>query len=74
MVMNTGSQIGYPVGDALKARVPEIEQTVVTRPVWGEYLSSTEKLTFHEENGQYVNHPFTMYSLWSLLKELQRIH
>ena len=52
------SQIGYPVGGVLKDTYPEIEQSVVTRPVWGEYLSSTEKLTFHEDNGQYVEQSF----------------
>lgn len=52
------NQIGYPVGNAIKAQYPEIEHAVVTRPVWGEYLSSSEKLTFHEENGQYVQPSF----------------
>lgn len=52
------SQIGYPVGNAIKDLYPEIEHVVVTRPVWGEYLSSSEKLTFHEENGQYVQQSF----------------
>ena len=52
------SQIGYPVGGALKDSYPEIEQCVVTRPVWGEYLSTTEKLTFHEDDGQYVQQSF----------------
>lgn len=52
------SQIGYPVGDAIKSSVPEIEHSSVTRPVWGEYLSSSEKLTFHEEDGQYVQPSF----------------
>jgi len=52
------SQIGCPVGDALKDQYPEIEHCVVTRPVWGEYLSTSEKLTFHEQNGQYVQPTF----------------
>jgi len=51
-------QIGYPVGESLKEQYPEIEDVVVTRPVWGEYLSTSEKLTFHEEDGQYVQQSF----------------
>lgn len=52
------SQIGYPVGNDLKEHYPEIEYSVVTRPVWGEYLSSSEELTFHEEYGQFVQQSF----------------
>jgi len=52
------SQVGYPIGPALKTSVPEIESVAVTRPVWGEYLSSSEKLTFHEQDGQYVQESF----------------
>ncbi len=52
------NQIGYPIGNALADQYPDIESAVVTRPVWGEYLSSTEKLTFHEEYGQYVQQSF----------------
>jgi len=51
-------QMGYPVGRAIKEKYPEIEEVVVTRPVWGEYLSSSEKRTFHENNGQYVEQTF----------------
>ena len=51
-------QIGYPVGESIKEQYPEIEDVVVTRPVWGEYLSTSEKLTFHEEDGQYVQQSF----------------
>jgi putative ABC transport system permease protein len=51
-------QIGYPVGGSLKEQYPEIEEVIVTRPVWGEYLSTSEKLTFHEEDGQYVQQSF----------------
>lgn len=52
------NQIGYPVGKAIKDNYPELEEVVVTRPVWGEYLSSSEKLTFHEDHGQYVDPTF----------------
>ncbi len=51
-------QVGFPVGGAIKGKYPEIEQSVVTRPVWGEYLSSSEKLTFHENDGQYAEQSF----------------
>ena len=52
------SQVGYPVGNAIKEKYPEIENAAVTRPVWGEYLSSSEELTFHEDDGQYVDPSF----------------
>lgn len=52
------SQIGYPVGNAIRELYPEIENVAVTRPVWGEYLSSTLELTFHEDDGQYVDPSF----------------
>lgn len=52
------SQVGFPLGGALKEAYPEIEQIAVTRPIWGEYLSSSEKLTFHEGEGQYVQQSF----------------
>ena len=52
------SQVGYPVGDAMKQKYGEIEEFVVTRPVWGEYLSSSEKLTFFESDGQYADSTF----------------
>ena len=51
-------QIGYPVGRSLIEKFPEVKDVVVTRPVWGEYLSTSEKLTFYEEEGQYVEQSF----------------
>jgi putative ABC transport system permease protein len=51
-------QLGYPVSNALTEIYPEIEQSVVVRPVWGEYLSSSERLTFYEENGMYAEQSF----------------
>lgn len=51
-------QIGYPVAGALKDQYPEIEHSVVTRPVWGEYLSTSDHLTFHEDDGQFVEQSF----------------
>ncbi len=44
----------YPMGEALASDYPEIENAVVTRKIWGEYLSSSEKLTLYEENGLYA--------------------
>lgn len=51
-------QLGYPWGAALKDQFPEIEEVAATRPVWGEYLSTSEKLTFFEENGQFCDQSF----------------
>lgn len=52
------SQNGYPVGHAINDKYSEIENVAVTRPVWGEYLSSSEELTFFEDDGQYVDPSF----------------
>ena len=52
------NQTCYPVASRFKTEFPEVEDAVVTRPVWGEYLSTSEKLTFHEEDGQYVQQSF----------------
>ena len=49
------SQLGYPIPHAMKAEFPDFEEVAVTRPVWGEYLSSNEKLTFFEEDGLYTD-------------------
>ncbi|MFC2125697.1 ABC transporter permease [Bacteroidota bacterium] len=57
------SQTCYPIADRFKAEFPEIEDAVVTRPVWGDYLSTSEKLTFHEPDGLYAsNSLFNMFS------------
>ena len=48
------SQLGYPVADAIKMEYPEVQDALVTRPVWGEYLSASEELTFYEEKGLYA--------------------
>jgi putative ABC transport system permease protein len=52
------SQISYPVSSALKAKFPEVREAVVTRPVWGEYLSTSEDLTFYEDEGLYSEQSF----------------
>lgn len=52
------AQVGFPLGGALKDTYAEIEESVVTRPTWGEYLSSSEKLTFHESKGMYAEQSF----------------
>jgi putative ABC transport system permease protein len=52
------SQVGYPLGAAIKSSVPEIVQVAVTRPVWGEYVSSSDELAFHNDDGQYVDPSF----------------
>ena len=49
------SQLGYPIPHAMKEKFPELEEVAVTRPVWGEYLSSSDKLTFFEDDGLYTD-------------------
>ncbi len=49
------SQTCYPIAENFKTEFPEIEDAVVTRPVWGDYLSSSEKLTFFEPDGLYAS-------------------
>ena len=52
------SQIGFPIGEEMRAKFPEFENKVVTRPVWGEYLSTSEEKTYYEEEGQFVEPSF----------------
>lgn len=52
------SQSCYSIARNFKAEFPEVEDAVVTRPVWGDYLSSSEKLTFYEPDGLYASHSF----------------
>ena len=49
------SQTCFPIAENFKDEFPEIEDAVVTRPVWGDYLSSSEKLTFFEPDGLYAS-------------------
>ena len=49
------SQTCYPIAENFKDEFPEVIDAVVTRPVWGDYLSSTEKLTFYEPDGLYAS-------------------
>jgi putative ABC transport system permease protein len=51
-------QLGYPVGNAIEDKFAEVEESVTIRPVWGQYLSTSEKLTFHEEDGMYAQQSF----------------
>jgi putative ABC transport system permease protein len=54
----------YPMGEELARSYPEIDNAVVIRDVWGEYLSSSDELTFYEENGLYAqNSLFQIFSL-----------
>jgi putative ABC transport system permease protein len=48
-------QTCFPIASHFKAEFPEVEDAVVTRPVWGDYLSSSEKLTFYEPDGLYAS-------------------
>lgn len=49
------SQTCYPLAENFKDEFPEVMDAVVTRPVWGDYLSSAEKLTFFEPDGLYAS-------------------
>lgn len=49
------SQTCYPIADRFREEFPEVEDAVVTRPAWGDYLSSSEDLTFYEPNGMYAS-------------------
>jgi putative ABC transport system permease protein len=49
------SQTCFPIATSFKEEFPEVEDAVVTRPVWGDYLSSSEKLTFYEPDGLYAS-------------------
>jgi len=71
------SQTCFSIADNFKNEFPEVEDAVVTRPVWGDYLSSSEELTFFEPDGLYASqalfHLFTFEwiegDLGSALKE-----
>ena len=53
----------FPISKTLKEKYPEIEDAVVTRPVWSEYLSSTKEKTFFEHYGLYAeNSIFDIFS------------
>ena len=57
------NQTCYPIATHFKAEFPEVEEAVVTRPVWGDYLSTSEKLTFYEADGLYAtNSLFDIFS------------
>ena len=49
------NQTCYPIAENFREEFPEVIDAVVTRPVWGDYLSSTEKLTFYEPDGLYAS-------------------
>jgi putative ABC transport system permease protein len=57
------SQTCFPIAENFTDEFPEVEDAVVTRPVWGDYLSSSEKLTFYEPDGLYAsNSIFNIFS------------
>lgn len=53
-----GNESWFPISKELKNRFPEIEEAVVTRPVFGEYLSSSEEMTFYQRSGMYAEDAF----------------
>lgn len=46
-------QTGYRLASELKNQIPEIENAATLGNVGGEYLSTSDKLTFNEERGYY---------------------
>ncbi len=49
------TQTGFALASELKKQIPEIEQSATLHHVWGEYLSSSTDLTFHEKEGYYAD-------------------
>ena len=61
------TQTGYPLAQELKRYIPEIEEETVMREVWGEYLSTSDELTFWETRGYYAhNSVFKVFSFQML--------
>jgi len=57
------NQTCFPIATNFKTEFPEVADAVVTRPVWGDYLSSSEKLTFYEPDGLYASNAlFNIFS------------
>ncbi|MBN2012946.1 ABC transporter permease [candidate division KSB1 bacterium] len=57
------TQTGYALAHELKANFPEFEETATINEIHGEYLSSTDELTFQERKGYYAeNSIFTIFS------------
>jgi putative ABC transport system permease protein len=48
-------QTGYSLASELNKQIPEIENATVTGYIWGEYLSTSDKLTFFEKNGCFAD-------------------
>ncbi|MFC2125541.1 ABC transporter permease [Bacteroidota bacterium] len=51
-------QVFFPLGQKLEDDFPEIVESVTTRPVWGEFLSSSEDRTYYEDYGYFVENSF----------------
>jgi len=49
------NQLPAPVSSELQDNFAEIEEAITIREVWGEYLSTSKKLTFFEPDGFYAN-------------------
>lgn len=48
-------QTGYRLASELKNQIPEIENAATVGNVWGEYLSTSDRLTFNEKQGYYAD-------------------
>lgn len=64
------SQTCYPIAENFKTEFPEIEDAVVTRPVWGDYLSSSENSHFSNLMDYMPPMPCSTFLLLSLLKAI----
>jgi putative ABC transport system permease protein len=51
----TWQQLPAPIGMELENGYAEVEEAIVIRRVWGEYLSTSKVRTFYEEEGSYAN-------------------
>jgi putative ABC transport system permease protein len=60
--LQRSDQSWFPLAHELKDHYPEVVEAVVTRPVWGEYISSSKDRTFFESYGLYAeNSIFNMF-------------
>ena len=48
------TQTGFPLAGELESKIPEIQKAITVHTIWGEYLSSTEELSFYEKKGYYA--------------------
>ena len=49
------TQTGYPLAGELKSQLPEIDEAIVVKEIWDEYLSSNDTSSFLERKGFYAH-------------------